>query len=89
MRLGTPVYMSPEQIRGGEVTTATDVYALGMLLYELLTGTRPYRLDTRARAAMERAILETEPTRPSDAVTQDDATADALWTALTDAGFSG
>ncbi|HIG73256.1 MAG TPA: tetratricopeptide repeat protein, partial [Bacteroidetes bacterium] len=73
----TPAYAAPEQIRGGEVTTATDVYALGMLLYELLTGTRPYRLDTRARAAMERAILETEPTRPSDAVTQDDATADA------------
>ncbi|MEM1055373.1 MAG: protein kinase [Bacteroidota bacterium] len=73
----TPAYAAPEQIRGDEITTATDVYALGVLLYELLTGTRPYRLDTRARAAMERAILETEPTRPSDAVTLETETVGA------------
>ena len=69
-RLMTPEYAAPEQIRGDAITTATDVYQLGVLLYELLTGHRPYRLSERLQHEVERVILEEEPTRPSTAVRQ-------------------
>jgi serine/threonine protein kinase len=61
----TPEYASPEQIRGETITTASDVYSLGVLLYELLTGKKPYRLADRTPAAMERVICSGEPERPS------------------------
>jgi serine/threonine protein kinase/tetratricopeptide (TPR) repeat protein len=68
LRLMTPEYASPEQIRGEAVTTASDVYSLGIILYELLTGSSPYRFTSRAPRDVERAITEQEPTRPSTAV---------------------
>jgi tetratricopeptide (TPR) repeat protein len=68
-RLLTPEYASPEQIRGEVVTPASDVHALGVLLHRMLTGQRPFRRSSRTRHELERAILEEEPTQPSDAVT--------------------
>lgn len=64
----TPEYASPEQVSGKPLTTVSDVYALGVLLYELLTGRRPYQLKSRAMDAMVSAILNDEPERPSTAV---------------------
>jgi len=66
-RLMTPEYASPEQVRGEPVTTATDVYALGVLLYELLTGRPPFRLETASPLEVARVICEQEPVRPSTA----------------------
>ena len=64
----TPEYASPEQIRGEPITTATDVYSLGVVLYQLLTGRSPYPRETRSPHDLARAICETDPARPSTAV---------------------
>jgi eukaryotic-like serine/threonine-protein kinase len=64
----TPDYASPEQVRGQPITTASDLYSLGVLLYELLTGHRPYRISGYTPQAIEQAICEQEPERPSTAI---------------------
>src|SRR5215467_11972429 len=64
-RFMTPDYASPEQIQGRELTTAVDVYSLGVLLFELLTDSRPYTLHGLSPAAAERLVCEEENPRPS------------------------
>lgn len=73
LRLMTPEYASPEQVKGLPITTATDVYSLGVVLFELLTGHRPYRLRTRIYHEVERIICEEEPQKPSTAITRVEA----------------
>lgn len=66
----TPAYASPEQVRGEPITTASDIYQLGVMLYELLTGFRPYTVSGKTPSEVERIICEEEPTWPSTAVTK-------------------
>ncbi|MFT3791300.1 MAG: serine/threonine-protein kinase [Rudaea sp.] len=61
----TPEYASPEQVRGEPVGTPSDVYSLGMLLYELVCGVRPYAIADTSPTGIERAVCESEPMRPS------------------------
>lgn len=70
VRLMTPEYASPEQVRGDQISTASDIYSLGVVLFELLTGKRPYRLPSRVLEEVRRIICEEEPDRPSTAVTR-------------------
>jgi eukaryotic-like serine/threonine-protein kinase len=67
-RMMTPSYASPEQVRGEAITTASDVYSLGVVLYGLLAGRLPYRVESGLAHEIERAICEAEPERPSAAL---------------------
>lgn len=66
----TPAYASPEQIKGEAITTASDVYALGVLLYRLLTGKSPYKNDPTHPLELAKEIVDTDPERPSTIVTR-------------------
>jgi eukaryotic-like serine/threonine-protein kinase len=68
----TPAYASPEQIKRTSITTASDVYALGVILYRLLTGRSPYKSELTKPIDLAREIVETDPQRPSTVVVHSD-----------------
>jgi eukaryotic-like serine/threonine-protein kinase len=90
-RAFTPEYASPEQVKAEPISTASDVYSLGVLLYGLLTGHRPYRFKTGTPAEIEQAICEEEPLKPSTVVTrsEEQTLADGTTTSITADEISG
>jgi eukaryotic-like serine/threonine-protein kinase len=70
MRIMTPDFASPEQVRGEAITTSSDIYSLGVILYVLLTGRRPYHASSTAPHEIIKAICDTDPEKPSTVVTR-------------------
>lgn len=85
----TPKYASPEQLRGETVGTSTDIYSLGVILFELLTGTLPYDIGGKRIDEIIRAVCETEPERPSSAVSHAGTNTDANSVKATGARHAG
>jgi len=77
VRAMTPEFASPEQVRGETITTSTDVYSLGVLLYKLLSGRMPYLAQGSNIAAVAKAICDTKPSRPSTVITLADEKQDS------------
>jgi serine/threonine protein kinase/Tfp pilus assembly protein PilF len=73
IRIMTPDHASPEQVRGQAITTSSDVYVLGVLLYKLLCGSSPFFISSVRLSEIERAICEKDPPPPSDMVSTDDS----------------
>jgi serine/threonine protein kinase len=76
LRMMTPEYASPEQVRGDPISTATDTYSLGVVLYFLLTGHHPYRLTDASPQALVKVICDTEPLKPSEIVSRTETIGD-------------
>ncbi len=70
VRVMTPEYASPEQVKGEPVSTATDIYSLGLILYQLLSGCPPYEVDTTSAIEMEKIICLSQPLKPSTMITK-------------------
>jgi len=68
MAMMTPTYASPEQIRGESISTASDIYSLGVLLYELLTEKPPFEVGSASPAEIVKAVCDTQPVKPSEAI---------------------
>ena len=83
-RLLTPEHASPEQILGKPVTTGSDIYSLGVLLYQLLTGHRPYEISSYKQRQLQKVICEQEPLRPSTVVVRGPDARDSLVEIATD-----
>lgn len=75
-RVLTPEYASPEQLRGLPTTTSGDVYSLGVVLFEILTGKRPYKIESRSPDEVAREVFTHEPVKPSSVVSDHWSAAD-------------